>query len=201
MNAGVVEEEILGCSEKGTPQGRVISPVLANIYLHHVLDEWSSKEVEPRMKRLCFIVRFADDFIIGCQREEDAKRIMDVIPKRFARFGLTVHPEKTKLIPFGRPASSKEVRKGAATFDFLGFTHYWGRSRNGYWVIKRKTARKKVRKAIIAMSLWCQKNRHKPFNWQYQVLASRLRGHFQYFGVRCNMRSMRVVRHFVIRNW
>ena len=201
LNAGVVEEEILSYSEKGTPQGGVISPVLANICLHHVLDEWFTKEVKPRMNGHCFIVRFADDFIIGCQNEEDAKRIMSVLPKRFDRFGLTIHPEKTKMIPFGKPASRKDVRKGEATFEFLGFTHYWARSRNGYWVIKRKTARKKVRKAIVAMRTWCRNNRHKPLLWQYHILASKMRGHFQYFGVRCNMRSMEAVRHLVIRGW
>ena len=147
------------------------------------------------------MVRFADDFIIGCQNEEDAKRIMNVIPKRFDRFGLTIHPEKTKMIPFGKPASNKEVSKGDATFDFLGFTHYWARSRSGYWVIKRKTAKKKVRKTIIAMGVWCRNNRHKPLLWQRNVLASKLRGHFQYFGVRCNMQSMEAVRYFVIRGW
>jgi len=201
LNAGVVDEEILSYSDKGTPQGGVISPVLANIYLHHVLDEWFVNEVKPRMQGYCFIVRFADDFIIGCQQEADAKRIMEVIPKRFEKFGLTIHPEKTKLIPFRKPASNKEVSKGGVTFDFLGFTHYWARARNGYWVIKRKTAKKKVRKSIVAMWDWCRKNRHKPLKWQYQMLASKLRGHFQYFGVRCNMRSMQAVRHFVIRGW
>jgi hypothetical protein len=196
-----VDEEILSYSDKGTPQGGVISPVLANIYLHHVLDEWFTNEVKPRMQGHCFIVRFADDFIIGSQHEVDAKRIMQVIPKRFEKFGLTLHPEKTKMIPFGKPASKKEVSKGDATFDFLGFTHYWARSRKGYWVIKLKTAKKKVRKSIVAMWDWCRINRHKPLKWQHQMLSSKLRGHFQYFGVRCNMRSMQAVLHFAIRGW
>ena len=108
------------------------------------------------MKGYCFIVRFADDFIIGCQNEEDAKRIMKVLPKRFDRFGLSIHPEKTKLIPFGRPAATQKAGKGEETFDFLGFTHYWSRSKTGNWVIKRKTARKKVRKTIVAMRIWSE---------------------------------------------
>lgn len=153
------------------------------------------------MKGYCFIVRFADNFVIGCQYEEDARRIMKVLPKRFDRFGLTVHPEKTKLIAFGKPAQGKGVRRGEATFDFLGFTHYWAKSLNGYWVIKRKTARKKVRKTIVAIGIWCRNNRHKPIQWQYRILASKLRGHFQYFGIRRNMRAMEAVRHFVIRRW
>ena len=201
LNAGVVEGEVVSYSEKGTPQGGVISPVLANIYLHHILDDWFINEVKPRMKGHCFIVRFADDFIIGSQYEEDAKRIMEVLPKRFGKFGLTVHPEKTKMIPFSKPSYGKHVSKGEATFDFLGFTHYWTKSRKGYWIIKRKTARKKVRKAIVAMCDWCRENRHKPLMWQYKILASKLRGHFQYFGIRCNMRSMEAVLHFVIRGW
>ena len=126
---------------------------------------------------------------------------MKVIPKRFDRFGLTIHPEKTKLFSFEKPASDKEVSKGEATFEFLGFTHYWARTRKGYWVIKRKTAKKKMRKSIVAMQEWCRNNRHKPLKWQQQMLASKLRGHFQYFGVRCNMRAMEAVRHFVIRGW
>jgi hypothetical protein len=126
---------------------------------------------------------------------------MTVLPKRFDRFGLTIHPEKTKLIEFGRPAYGKDVRRGENTFDFLGVTHYWAKSRNGKWVIKRKTARKKVRKAIVAIRTWCRNNRHKPILWQHRILASKLRGHFQYFGIRCNMRAMEAVRHFVIRGW
>ncbi len=201
LNAGVVEGDVITYSDKGTPQGGVISPVAANIYLHHVLDGWFITEVKPRMKGYCFIIRFADDFIIGCQNEEDARRIMEVLPKRFDRFGLTVHPEKTKLIPFGKPASGKDVSKGEATFDFLGFTHYWARSRQGYWVIKRKTAKKKVRKAIVAMREWCRNNRHKNVLWQYRILSSKLRGHFQYFGIRCNMRAMEAVLHYVRQGW
>jgi RNA-directed DNA polymerase len=201
LNAGVVEGEVISYSDKGTPQGGTISPVLANIYLHHILDSWFMTEVKPRIKGYCFIVRFADDFIIGCQYEEDARRIMEVLPKRFDRFGLSIHPEKTKLIPFGKPTVNKDVGKGEETFDFLGFTHYWARSRKGNWVIKRKTAKKKVRKAIVAMREWCRDNRHRPLHWQRNILASKLRGHFQYFGIRCNMRSMEAVRNFVIRGW
>ena len=201
LNAGVVEGDVMSYSEKGTPQGGTISPVLANIYLNHVLDDWFVKDVRPRMKGYCFLVRFADDFIIGCQYEEDARRIMNVLPKRFDRFGLTIHPEKTKLMAFGRPAYGEGVRRGETTFDFLGVTHYWAKSLQGRWVIKRKTARKKARKAIVAMRTWCRNNRHKPLLWQYKILASKLRGHFQYFGIRCNMRAMEAVRHFVIRGW
>ncbi|VAX03383.1 Retron-type RNA-directed DNA polymerase [hydrothermal vent metagenome] len=200
LNAGVAEGEVVSYNEKGTPQGGTISPVLANIYLHQVLDEWFIKEVKPRLKGRCFIVRFADDFIIGCEHEEDARRVMEVLPKRFDRYDLTIHPEKTKMIAFGRPAR-KDDSKGEATFDFLGFTHYWAKSLKGNWVIKRKTARKKVRRAIVAMREWCRVNRHRSLEWQHRILSSKLRGHFQYFGIRCNMRAMESVWHFVTRGW
>ncbi len=199
LNAGVVEGDVISYSDKGTPQGGTISPVLANIYLHHVLDGWFEQEVKPRMKGYCFIVRFADDFVIGCQHEEDARRIMEVLPKRFEKHGLTVHPEKTKLISFGRPG--QEARRGDNTFDFLGFTHYWAKSLRGNWVIKRKTAAKKVRKTIMAMWQWCRENRHMELVEQYWILSSKLRGHFQYFGIRCNMRAMEAVLHHTLRAW
>jgi len=201
LNAGVVEGDVISYSDKGTPQGGVISPVMANIYLHEVLDGWFVNEVKPRMKGYCFIVRFADDFIIGCQYDEDARRIMEVLPKRFDRYGLSIHPEKTKLIAFGRPVFGKTTGKEEATFDFLDFTHYWARSRKGNWVIKRKTASKKVKKAIVSMRTWCQNNRHKPLWWQHRILSSQLRRHLQYFAVRCNMRAMEAVLHYVTRGW
>ena len=201
LNAGVVEGETITYNDKGTPQGGVISPVLANIYLHYVLDEWFVKEVKPRMRGRCFIVRFADDFVIGCELEADAKRIMEVLPKRFDKYGLSIHPEKTRMISFGKPAYGTEATRGDNTFDFLGFTHYWTKSRRGYWVIKRKTAGKRVRTTIVAMRDWCRRNRHRPLEEQYRMLCSKLRGHFQYFGTRGNMRAMETVLHFVIRGW
>ena len=201
LNAGVLEGDQITYSDKGTPQGGVISPLLANIYLHHVLDDWFAREVQPRMRGRCFIVRFADDFIIGCEREDDAKRIQEVLPERFDKYGLTIHPEKSRLLSFGKPASGKEVTRGDNTFDFLGFTHYWARSRRGYWVIKRKTSSKKVRKTIVAIREWCRNNRHRPLEEQHRILGWKLRGHYQYFGIRCNMRAMEAVLHLVRRGW
>jgi hypothetical protein len=153
------------------------------------------------MKGQCFIARFADDFVMGFQREEDARRVMDVLPKRFAKYGLEIHPEKSRLLSFGKPASGKGVTRGDNTFDFLGFTHYWARSRRGYWVIKRKTARKKVRKTVQALWSWCRDHRHVDLVKQHRILSSKLRGHFQYFGVRCNMRAMEAVLHHAQRGW
>ena len=201
LNAGVMEGDQITYSDKGTPQGGVISPVLANVFLHHVLDEWFVREVKPRMRGHGFMVRFADDFVIGFQREDDAKRVMDVLPKRFAKYGLEIHPQKSRLLEFGKPASRKEVTRGDNTFDFLGFTHYWARTRRGDWVIKRKTARKKVRKTVQCLWDWCKKNRHTDLIKQHRILCSKLRGHFQYFGVRCNMRAMEAVLHHAKRGW
>jgi len=201
LNAGIMEGEQISYSDKGTPQGGVISPLLANIYLHHVLDVWFETEVKPRMRGNCFLVRFADDFVIGFQYEADARRVMEVLPKRFGKYGLELHPEKSRLLDFSRPARRQTSGRGANTFDFVGFTHYWARSRRGFWVIKRKTARKKVRKTIRGIRDWCRRNRHRNLEEQHRVLCSKLRGHYQYFGVRCNMRALAAVRYHVRRAW
>jgi RNA-directed DNA polymerase len=133
LNAGVLEEGVLTTPDQGTPQGGVISPLLANIVLHYVLDDWFEAEVRPRLKGEAFLIRYADDFVIGTTREADARRIMEVLPKRMSKHGLTVHPEKTRLVRFqpaaaGDSASEARGRPEPRTFDFLGFTHYWGRS-------------------------------------------------------------------------
>jgi len=200
LNAGVMEEGILSYPGKGTPQGGVISPVLSNIFLHHVLDGWFSKEVMPRMRGRCFIIRWADDFIIGCELESDAKRIMEVLPKRFNRFGLALNPEKTTVIPFKKP-SSKEKGKGKATFDFLGFTFYWSKSRRGYWVIKKKTVRKRLARFMKKLWQWCRENRHEPIKEQYKELCSKLRGYYQYYGVRGNYKALEMVFEHAERAW
>ena len=142
LKAGVLEDGVLMTPEHGTPQGGVISPLLANIVLHYVLDEWFAKEVRPRLKGEAFLIRYADDFVIGVAREDDARRIMEVLPKRMSKYGLTVHPEKTRLVRFHPADATDSAAKdrnstGPRTFDFLGFTHYWGRSLRGVWVVKQ----------------------------------------------------------------
>jgi len=199
LNAGIIEGEVMTYSDQGTPQGGVISPVLANIYLHYVLDEWFVKEVQPRLKGKSFIVRYADDFVIGCENEVDARTVKEVLPKRFNRFGLSIHPEKTQLLSFASPQSWNE--NGSNTFDFLGMTHYWAKSLKGFWVVKRKTSSKKLTETIQSLRNWCRRNRHMSIEYQHQMLSSKLRGHFQYFGIRCNMRSMEVILHQAIRGW
>jgi RNA-directed DNA polymerase len=201
LNAGVLEGETLTYSEQGTPQGGVISPMLANIFLHHVLDEWCVKEVQPRMKGRVVLVRFADDFVIGCELESDARRIMEVLPKRCARFQLTIHPDKTALIPFQRPKANEAQAARRGTFDFLGFTHYWAKSRRGYWVIKRKTARKRLRRFVKGVWQWCRQNRHLPLKEQFKQLSLKLRGHFQYYGIRGNYAMLERVYYWVECAW
>jgi len=175
--------------------------MLSNVFLHYVLDEWFEQEIKPRMKGRCFLIRFADDFVIGFELESDARRVMDVLPKRFDRFGLTIHPTKTKLIEFGRPNRAQVSGKGKGTFDCLGFTHYWARSKQGYWVIKRKTKRKKMRVVTKAIWNWCKYNRHKPIKVQWKTLCQKLRGHYQYFGIRGNYKSLEVYFRYTEKAW
>ena len=201
LKAGVMEEDRYYCTESGTPQGGVISPILSNIFLHNVLDDWFVKEVQPRMKGRSFLIRFADDYISGFEVESDARRALKAMVKRFERFGLELHPEKTKLIRFGRPSDKKDHVDGPGTFDFLGFTFYWGISLRGYWVIKKKTAKKRLSRFKRMVWDWCKENRHKPLRAQHEVLCSKLRGYYQYFGVRCNFKAIATIFHHTKRAW
>ena len=200
LNAGVIEGGTLSYPEKGTPQGGVVSPMLANVFLHHVLDDWFEREVKPRMKGRVFLIRYADDAVVGCELEEEARRIMEVLPKRFGRFGLTLHPKKTKLVRFRKPRKG-ETGKENSTFDFLGFTHYWAKSRRGYWVIKRKTAKKCIRRAKKSFWQWGRQNRHMPVTEQYKKLCQKLRGYYQYYAIRGNYRMLEGVFLHVERAW
>ena len=163
-----------------------------------MLDDWFVNEVKPRMKGKCFLIRFADDFIIGCQLKSDAERLMELLPKRFDRFKLSLHPEKTRMIHFGRPSGGGK-RKG--TFDFLGFTFYWSKSRNGNWVIKKKTARKRLNRFLRMLWGWCKASRHDPIELQHDILCSKLRGFYQYFGVRSNYKALEVAFEYAEKAW
>jgi group II intron reverse transcriptase/maturase len=188
LNAGVMEEGILSCPGTGTPQGGVISPVLSNIFLHYVLDDWFVREVQPRLKGRSFIIRYADDFIIGCQMGQDAEMMMELLSERFGRFSLSLNKEKSKLVLFSRPPMKNG--KGWGTFDFLGFTFYWGKSRKGRWVIKKKTVRKRLARFVKSIWGWCRENRHERIKDQHERLCQKLRGYYQYFGVRANYESL-----------
>jgi RNA-directed DNA polymerase len=204
LAAGVWEKGQLSYPEEGTPQGGVISPLLSNIYLHEVLDCWYVQEVLPRMKGRVFLVRFADDFILGFESKEDAEKVYRVLFKRFDKYGLSLHPEKTRLVSFGHPEATKDDRghrPGPETFDFLGLTHYWGKSRTGRWVVRRKTMSKRFTRGLKAISRWCRKNLHEPLREQVEQLGRKLKGHFGYYGITGNFESLQRFRWEVIKTW
>jgi group II intron reverse transcriptase/maturase len=210
LKAGVLEGAELTYPEAGTPQGGVISPLLANIYLHYVLDMWFTEVVKPRLKGRAFLVRYADDFVMGFACEEDARRVLGVLPQRFGKYGLTIHPDKTRLVPFVRPPSrparaDSGALAQAGSFDFLGFTHFWSRSKKGSWVVKRKTADSRFQRAFKKIAAWCRLNRHLPIAEQHQTLGQKLRGHYAYYGgvignIRC-LQRFRYEAHRVWRKW
>ena len=192
LHVGVLEDGRLLMSENGTYQGSVISPVLANIYLHGVLDLWFEREVKPRMRGEAMLYRYADDFIATFQFKEDAERFMEVVVKRFERFGLKLHPEKTKLIEFGRTAWEKSKKTGIKpnTFNFLGFTHYCGTTRKGKFIVKVKTMAKRLGRGLKRVKDLCRKQRHYDLNKQHQRLRSVMYGHYAYYGMRSNFPSL-----------
>jgi RNA-directed DNA polymerase len=198
LNAGVMESGAVSYPEDGTPQGGVISPLLSNIYLHEVLDKWFVQEIEPRLMGTAKLIRFADDFILVFSNERDALRVNEVLPKRFARYGLTIHEEKTRLIDF----RISQIGKGKdEKFDFLGFTHYWEMSRKKRWVLKRKTISKRLTRAIKATSRWCKENRHDTLKNQHKTLCQKLNGHYGYYGITGNSYSIRMYYEEVKRIW
>lgn len=205
LNAGVMEEGQLSFPESGTPQGGVISPILANVYLHVVLDTWFEREVKAKLGGKAKLVRFADDFVIAFEQEADARRVYEVLPKRFGRFGLELHPEKTRLIPFKCPPPSKDDdgRRGVAqeTFVLLGFQLFWAKSERGYWVIKVETAPTRFTRTLHRLSEWCRQHRHLPVVEQWKKLSQSLMGHFSYFGVVGNAGRLLAMRHEVYGIW
>ena len=202
LKAGVLDGDRLVRSSTGSPQGGVISPLLANVYLHYVLDEWFENEVRPRMRGTIDLVRYADDFLIIARSRADVDRVVAVLPKRLNRFGLTLHPTKTRCIPFHQPPFRWRRQEADAmpevidpkTFDFLGFTHFWGGTRNGGWTLKRKTARDRFARFVKRLNEWCRVNRCIPLRDQHRVLSSKLRGFGAYYGLRGNSRALESVR-------
>lgn len=206
LKAGVLENGCVSHPDTGVPQGSGVSPLLSNLFLHEVLDTWFEHVVKPRLEGNAVLVRFADDAIILCARERDANRVMAVLPKRFEKYGLTLHPDKTRVIRFQRPPRNPTGPRGEGasapgTFDLLGFTHYWGRSRKGSWVLKRKTASKRLTRALKRINLWCREHRHAKLGWQHQKLALKVRGHYGYYGIAGNFRSLTRFREGVLSRW
>ncbi|MBK9383639.1 MAG: group II intron reverse transcriptase/maturase [Planctomycetes bacterium] len=211
LAAGVLEAGNVNRPEGGTPQGGVISPLLANIYLHAVLDEWFHNQVLPCMRAPAFLIRYADDAVLVFTLEKDAQRVMEVLPKRLGRFGLSLHPEKTRLVrflrpPILRPANRREGSKTAdpnrqGTFVFLGFTHHWGRTLRGGWAVRQKTAASRFGRTMKAVNKWLRDHRHWPIEAQHQMLVRKLQGHFAYFGISSNGARIRALRELVLQLW
>jgi RNA-directed DNA polymerase len=202
LNAGVLEGLILSRPEAGTPQGGVISPLLANIYLHEVLDEWFVHQVRPHLHGAAELVRYADDFIFVFARKDDAERVFDVLPKRFGKYGLTLHPDKTRLVPFQRPRrGGGRDGQGPGTFDFLGFTHYWGVSRKGNDAVMKCTAKDRFSRTLRRITEWCRTHRHDDVRTQHRALVWKLNGHYAYFGVTSNSAALGRLLYEVRRIW
>jgi RNA-directed DNA polymerase len=209
LKAGVMEDGNLSYPDDGSPQGGVISPILANVYLHYVLDEWFAQEVQPRLQGKAYLIRYADDFVILFTHEADARRVTEVLPKRFGKYGLTLHPEKTRLVPFHCPSpksdgSEDETGRTTGTFDLLGFTHYWGKTRRGGWAVKRKTASNRLSRAVRSIAQWCRKSRHLPIREQHIQLSRKVRGHYAYYGITGNAHALSqflCAVHRAWRNW
>lgn len=205
LKAGVLEDGELSYPEQGTPQGGVVSPLLANVYLHYVLDVWFERAVKPCLRGRAFLIRYADDFVMGFACEEDARRVVEVLPKRFGKYGLTLHPDKTRLVPFSRPGRPERVSQEAGirpgTFDFLGFTHRWGTSRKGNAVVVRQTSACRFSRAVTKIAEWCRRHRHRPIPEQHAMLSQKLRGHYGYYGITGNSRALANLRYVVTAIW
>lgn len=200
LNAGVLEGGEVTYPDQGTPQGGVISPLLANIYLHEVLDVWWEREVKPRLKGRAELVRYADDFVICFTSQEDARRVMEVLPKRMGKYGLTLHPEKTRLVEF-RPPRPGDKGQGPRSFDLLGLTLHWGKSRRGKPVVRHKTAASRLRRGLKRVAQWCRLNRHRPVEEQHRTLKQKMLGHYSYYGVTGNWTALSVFAQEVKKTW
>jgi len=203
IKVGAIDNGRLLVSETGTGQGQPISPLLANVYLHHVLDVWFEEVVKPRLKGEAYEIRFADDAILCFQHKEDADKVLSVLPKRFEKYGLTLHPEKTRLMEFGRYAARNARRQGKKpeTFNFLGLTHICARSRKGKFTVHVRTIAKRFRRGLKAIFSWCKEHRHDPVSEQQKILNAKLRGHYQYYGRPTNYRSIWQFYRRVRRIW
>jgi len=200
LKAGVLEDAMLSRPDEGTPQGGVISPVLANIFLHEVFDRWFATDIVPALQGEAIPVRYADDILVLFERESDAKRFLRVLPKRFGRFGLEVHPAKTRMVGFRNPRFST-TGADCGTFDFLGFTHYWERSRRGWWVVKQRTAKDRFNRALHRLHEWCRWHKHDSLETQHSMIAKKLLGHYAYYGVPKNFDALERFKDRVIYIW
>jgi group II intron reverse transcriptase/maturase len=202
LKAGVMEEGNYMEVEKGTPQGGIISPVLANIYLHYILDLWFERKVAKGAKGFQQLTRYADDFIVCFQYGDEAKEFGERLKERFEKFGLRISEEKSRIIEFGRGAWQKSRGEGEKieTFNFLGFTHYCGKTRSGKFRVGRKTSQKKLRQKLKAMNQWLKqvRNRVELSIW-WGILGQKLTGHYRYYGISGNMEGLKQYHREVVR--
>lgn len=195
LKAGIMEEGTTHYPDEGTPQGGVISPLLANVYLHETMDKWFEQQVKPRLRGRSVMIRYADDIVVAFEREDDARRVFEVLPRRFGKYGLALHPEKTRLVEFRRPRGVRRTKSPkdaqSRSFDLLGFRHYWGKSLKGAWVVKKKTAPSRFARGLKRIKDWCRKHRHYEVREQHETLTLKLRGHYSYFGVSGNGEALK----------
>jgi len=204
LKAGVLENGQLSYPEFGTPQGGVISPCLANVFLHYVLDEWFAAEVQPRLRGPSTLVRFADDFVVILAHKDDAERVLRVLEKRLGKYGLELHPDKTRMIDFRfQPQSGHDDCQTplATTFNFLGFTHVWVTSEKGRAMVRQLTAKDRVARTLKAISQVCRNMRTRPLRDQHQRLSRMLKGHYAYFGISGNYERLATLPYQVARIW
>jgi group II intron reverse transcriptase/maturase len=204
LSAGVLEEGQLHYPETGTPEGGVISPLLANIYLHYVVDEWYAQAVAPRLRGPSTLVRYCDDFVMLFVFDEDVRRVFDVLSLRLGRYGLQLHPDKTRVVDmriarrWPPPTIDREV---PTSFNFLGFTHVWGRSRWGMSVLRQYTAKDRLARSVKAVNEWCRRARHWPLRDQQQRLSRMLQGHYAYYGISSNIERLQAFHRATYRLW
>ncbi len=202
LRVGVLEGEEFSRPEVGTPQGSILSPILGNIYLHYVLDAWFEDEVRPRLAGDATLIRYADDFIICFEHLRDAERVKAALEGRMKRYKLRLHPDKTRLVEFRRPPIRQKGGKGPGAVDFLGFTIHWRRnSRGPGWHLSWSTRAARLQRAIKSVADYCRRHRHEPVAIQHRGLKRRIQGHFNYFGVNDNTRSLSILQHQAKRAW
>lgn len=203
LNAGIMKNRVISYPEEGTPQGGIVSPILSNIYLHEALDKWYMNEIRPKLKGRSFMIRYADDALLGFESQKEAEYVLNGLKGRLSQYGLELHPEKTRMVYFGKPKQNdgKSNQPKPGSFDFLGFTHYWGKSLKGFWIVKRKTAGKKFREKLKNIKQWCKVNRHLPLIEQHKKLCQKVKGHYGYYGITGNTRSLSNYLNEVTKIW
>ena len=198
LKAGIWEAGQVTYPDAGTPQGSVISPLLSNVYLHEVLDGWFEQQIKPRLQGRAELIRFADDFVVVCRRREDAEALLEQVKARFESYGLAIHPDKTRIVDFRHPWESNHPPQ---SFDFLGFTHYWEKTRRGGYAVGRKTKGSKYHAALKRIGEWCKGNRHTPIPQQHHDLSRQVLGHYAYYGISGNSRALGCFWHAVKQLW